>query len=105
MRIDRVAKARDGLIEVFVTLRNPGPKVQTTSKGWIKFTATDADGTQATTRSALYPVRGPRAAELPLLIAIAPGGEARLRYVFEVPVSGPITAIDGSIKQVFAPSR
>lgn len=105
VRIDRVAKARDGLIEVFVTLRNPGPTVQTTSKGWIKFTATDADGTQATTRSALYPVRGPRAAELPLLIAIAPGGEARLRYVFEVPVSGPITASDGSIKQVFAPSR
>lgn len=105
VRIDRVAKARDGLIEVFVTLRNPGPTVQTTSKGWIKFTAADADGAQATTRSALYPVRGPRVDELPLLVEIAPGGEARLRYVFEVPVSGPITVSDGSVRQVFAPSR
>lgn len=105
VRIDRVAKSRDGLTEVFVTLRNPGAKVVATSKGWIKFIAADPAGGQATTRSALYPVRGPRAAELPLLVEIAPGGEARLRYVFERPVSGPITVRDGSVQQVFAPGR
>lgn len=105
VRIDGVTRARDGKVEVLVTLRNPGSKVQTTSKGWIKFSAQDANGAKATTRSALYPVRGPREAELPLLVYIEPNREARLRYLFEVPVSGPITVSDGSSEQIFAPGR
>ena len=105
MRIDGVSRTRDGLTELFVTLRNPGRKVLTTSKGWIKFSAADADGAKATTRSALYPVRGPRGEELPLLVYVAPGGETRLRYVFEGPVSGPITVRDGTAEQIFSPGR
>ena len=75
------------------------------SKGWIKFSAADADGAKATTRSALYPVRGPRSGELPLLVYVAPGGETRLRYLFEGPVSGPITVNDGTAAQTFSPGR
>lgn len=105
VRIDGVSRARDGRIEVLLTVRNPSPKMQTTSKGWIKLSARDADGAKATTRSALYPVRGPRDLELPLLVYIEPGRVARLRYVFEVPVSGPITVSDGSIEQTFASGR
>jgi len=105
VRIDSVTKARDGLTELFVTLRNPGPKVLTTSKGRIKFSAANPDGAKATTRSALYPVRGPRGGELPLLVYVAPGGEVRLRYVFEGQVSGPITVKDGTAEQTFAPGR
>ena len=105
VRIDGVSRTRDGLTELFVTLRNPGRKVLTTSKGWIKFSAADADGAKSTTRSALYPVRGPRGEELPLLVYVAPGGETRLRYVFEGPVSGPITVRDGTAEQIFSPGR
>ena len=68
-------------------------------------TAADADGAKATTRSALYPVRGPRGEELPLLVYVAPGGETRLRYVFEGQVSGPITVRDGTAEQIFSPGR
>ncbi len=105
VRIDGVARGRDGRTELFVTLRNPGRKVLTTSKGRIKFSAADADGAKATTRSALYPVRGPRSEELPLLVYVAPGGETRLRYVFEGQVSGPITVRDGTAEQIFSPGR
>ncbi|MGH6998691.1 MAG: hypothetical protein ACREEO_10860, partial [Phenylobacterium sp.] len=42
VRIDAVSRARDGKLEVFLTLRNPSAKVQTTSKGWIKLSAQDA---------------------------------------------------------------
>lgn len=105
VRIDNVARARDGRIEAILTLRNPGAKVQTISKGWIKLRARDADGGEATSRSALYPIRGPRSDELPLLVYVEPGREARLRYVFEGPVSGPITISDGTVEQVFSPGR
>lgn len=105
VRIDGVARARDGRMEVFLTLRNPGDRVRTTSKGWIKISAQGPDGVRITTRSALYPVRGPRSAELPLLVYIEPGREARLRYLFEAPVSGPLTISDGSIEQVFTAGR
>jgi hypothetical protein len=92
-------------VEVFLTLRNPGQEVRTTSKGWIKLSASDATGVKTTTRSALYPVRGERGQELPLLVYVEPGREARLRYVFDKPVSGPITVSDGALEQVFAPGR
>lgn len=105
VRIDGVSRGPDGRVEVLLTVRNPSSAVQTTSKGWIKLSARDADGAKATTRSALYPVRGPRDEELPLLVYVEPGREARLRYVFEVPVSGPITVSDGSVEQIFAPGR
>ncbi|HUH23536.1 MAG TPA: hypothetical protein VLZ51_05695 [Brevundimonas sp.] len=105
VRIDGVARGRDGRMEVFLTLRNPGDRVRTTSKGWIKISAQGPDGARITTRSALYPIRGPRAAELPLLVYIEPGREARLRYLFEASVSGPMTISDGSIEQVFTAGR
>ncbi|MBW8303769.1 MAG: hypothetical protein K0M78_07475, partial [Brevundimonas sp.] len=105
VRIDGVARGRDGRMEVFLTLRNPGDRIRTTSKGWIKISAQGPDGVRITTRSALYPVRGPRSAELPLLVYIEPGREARLRYLFEAPVSGPLTISDGSIEQVFTAGR
>lgn len=105
VRIDGVARGRDGRMEVFLTLRNPGDRMRTTSKGWIKISAQGPDGARITTRSALYPIRGPRAAELPLLVYIEPGREARLRYLFEASVSGPMTISDGSIEQVFTAGR
>jgi len=105
VRIDGVVRGRDGRMEVFLTLRNPGDRIRTTSKGWIKISAQGPDGVRITTRSALYPVRGPRSAELPLLVYIEPGREARLRYLFEAPVSGPLTISDGSIEQIFTAGR
>jgi len=105
VRIDAVARGRDGRMEVFLTLRNPGDRVRTTSKGRIKISAQGPDGVRITTRSALYPVRGLRSAELPLLVYIEPGREARLRYLFEAPVSGPLTISDGTIEQVFTAGR
>lgn len=104
-RIDGVTRGRDGRMEVFLTLRNPGSRIRTTSKGWIKISGQGADGARITTRSALYPIRGLRAAELPLLVYIEPGREARLRYLFDASVSGPMTISDGSIEQVFTAGR
>lgn len=103
VRIDRVGRARDGLLEAFLTLRNPGTAVETTSKGWIKLSGTDADGGKATSRSALYSVRGERGNydELPLLIYVEPGQQVRLRYVFDQAISGPLTVGDGTVSQTF----
>jgi hypothetical protein len=103
VRIDRLARARDGLLEAFLTLRNPGTTVETTSKGWIKLSGADADGGKATSRSALYSVRGERGNydELPLLVYVEPGQQVRLRYVFDQAISGPITIGDGSVSQTF----
>jgi hypothetical protein len=103
VRIDRVSRARDGLLEAFLTLRNPGTAVETISKGWIKLSGSDADGAKGTSRSALYSVRGERGNydELPLLVYVEPGQQVRLRYVFDQAISGPITISDGTTSQTF----
>ncbi|WP_164549660.1 hypothetical protein [Altericroceibacterium xinjiangense] len=103
VRIDRIAAARDGKLEAFLTLRNPGTAVEATSKGWIKLSAADPDGAKATSVSALYSVRGERGAynELPALVYAEPGREIRLRYVFDQAISGPITISDGTVSQTF----
>jgi hypothetical protein len=105
VRIDRVAPARDGKLEAFLTLRNPSARLQSVGSGGIKLSAANADGAKATTRSALYSVRGERGQydELPSLVWVEPTGETRLRYVFEEGISGAITMTDGTAIQTFTP--
>jgi hypothetical protein len=103
VRIDRVAPARDGKLEVFVTLRNPSNLLRSTSKGHIKISGTDSDGAKATSVSALFSVRGQRGEydELPTLVYVEPASEARLRFIFDQAISGPITISDGTVSQTF----
>lgn len=105
LRIDNVVAARDGRIEAFVTLRNTTRDVQSTSKGDLRLESANADGAKVTSVSALYSVRGERGRydELPLLVYVEPGGEIRLRYVFDEAISGAITVTDGRVRQVFTP--
>lgn len=103
LRIDNVVPARDGRLEVFVTLRNSTREVQPISKGEIQLSATNADGGKVTSASSLHSVRAERGRgnELPLLLYAEPGAEMRLRFMFEEAITGPISASDGRATQVY----
>jgi hypothetical protein len=103
LRIDNIAPARDGKLEAFITLRNPGRDWRYLSEGDIKLRGTDGDGAIGSTISEHYSVRGERGRydELPAGFYLEPGAEARMRLIWERPVSGPIKATDGTVEQVF----
>jgi hypothetical protein len=103
LRIDNIAPARDGKLEAFITLRNPGRDWRYLGEGNIKLRGTDSDGAIGSTLSQHYSVRGERGRydQLPAGFYLEPGAETRMRLIWERPVSGPIKVSDGTVEQVF----
>jgi hypothetical protein len=102
LRIDNIVPARDGMLEAFVTLRNPGRDWRYLSEGQLKLSGTDRDGAILGTRSQFHTVRGERGNDrMPAGMYVEPGAETRLRLIWDRPVSGPIKVSDGTVEQVF----
>jgi hypothetical protein len=102
LRIDNIAPARDGMLEAFVTFRNPGRDWRYLSEGVFQLRGTDRDGAILSTRSQFYTVRGERGADrMPAGMYVEPGAETRLRLIWERPVNGPIKVSDGTVEQIF----
>jgi hypothetical protein len=103
VRVDRIAPARDGKLEAFITLRNPGREWLSLSEGSIKLRGQDSDGGIRATISQNYSARGERGHydQLPPVVYVEPGHEARVRLIWDQAVSGPIKVSDGMVEQVF----
>ena len=107
VRIDRIAPARDGKLEAFLTLRNATRDVQSTTPSTIRLVGTDQDGAKRSSRSAHFSTRGERGVndDLPILVYAEPGAEMRIRYVFDQAVTGAITITDDVVEQTFTPGQ
>lgn len=105
VRIDRVAPARDGRLEAYLTLRNPTRDPQSATAAGLRLSGTNSDGSAVTARYALYSARGERGENdaLPVPLYVEAGGETRVRYVFDDAPAGALTITDGTATQTFTP--
>ncbi|MES2460752.1 MAG: hypothetical protein V4671_09215 [Armatimonadota bacterium] len=85
VRVDGVRRGRSGkTLEAFVTVKNPTSKTQALSAGSLDLTVTDADGAGTRRVGNLYLATGDEPERLQGNILLAPGGQAKVRYLFEL---------------------
>ncbi|HVK02983.1 MAG TPA: hypothetical protein VM490_05885, partial [Armatimonadaceae bacterium] len=86
VRLDGVRKGRDGAtMELFVTLRNSTRQVQGFATTTVRVSVTDADGLETRHNGNLYRASGDVPERITHSVRVAPGGEAKIRFVFDVP--------------------
>jgi hypothetical protein len=84
-RVDGIRRGRSGkTLEAFLTVKNPTSKIQTLGAGSVDLTVTDEDGAGTRRVGNLYLATGDEPEHLQRNILIAPGGQARVRYLFEL---------------------
>jgi hypothetical protein len=85
IRVDGVRRGRGGkTLEAFLTAKNPTSKTQTLSAGSLDMTVSDENGAGTRRVGNLYLPTGDQPERLARNILIAPRGQARVRYLFEL---------------------